>query len=68
MHKIINTTDGKYVGKLVDIDNSKIILDNDFIFTIAKIRYNEDMIELSDGEYVIEVILENELKDENGNL
>jgi len=61
MHKIIKTTDEKYLGRLIDINNQNVLL-NDFIFKIAKVTYRDDIIELSNGDYIIEVELINELK------
>jgi hypothetical protein len=60
MHRIINTTDGKFKGRLIDINHQFIVLD-DFLFKIQKLRYGpEGLISLSNDNYTIDVKLESE--------
>lgn len=68
MHKIINTTDGKYVGREIDINTQEIRLDSDFIFKIEKITYNKDSIQLSNNNYVVDVVLINSFEKEKSKI
>jgi hypothetical protein len=60
MHKVIETSDNQHIGALIDLNSSFIILDQ-MIFKIEKLTYKDDKIELTDGDYRVTVVLENNL-------
>lgn len=51
MYKIIDTTDGKFKGKIIN-DKNSIVLDN-FIFTYTNIKIVNDMHIFYNSNYVI---------------
>lgn len=52
MKQITSTTDGRFVGRLIDIDKP-IILDG-FIFVPDKVQHYGELCRLSNSSYVID--------------
>lgn len=53
--RIINTTDGKYAGRIIDITQNPINLDNDSIFYTEKTQnIGNGQVRLSNSNYIID--------------
>ena len=52
MHKIIDTTDNKYKGKIIDVTLSEIDLDG-FVFRPTDYRTSGTITVLSNSNYII---------------
>lgn len=60
MYKIIETTDGNFIGRLIDFNQQIIVLD-DYEFKIKSVKYDDDIVVLSNDNYIIKIKQESEV-------
>jgi hypothetical protein len=62
MYKIINTTDGKNLGLIIESGQKEYFLRNNYTFTPATERISNNRLYLSNTNYIIEAMLIKEAK------
>lgn len=55
-YKIVNTTDGKNLGLIIDIDKEKHTLQNGYTFIPTDKMLCDDFLHLSNSNYIIYAI------------